>query len=178
MVHSFVTKVSTKKYLPGRSKPLTIRQTSMATKDERIGFRVPREIKTALLQIARKEDRSLAQVCDIFLRAGLHFPIALETEPVVTVSMRGHLLIVSHAGSFAVLTEPSIAAALSGHDVDHRNLEIKGKKLTGMPAVVISISPWSSLSFWRPDLCRRSHSPRWWATSAIKATHVGDKTRT
>jgi len=72
MVHSFVTKVSTKKYLPGRSKPLTIRQTSMATKDERIGFRVPREIKTALLQIARKEDRSLAQVCDIFLRAGLH----------------------------------------------------------------------------------------------------------
>jgi len=44
----------------------------MTTKDERIGFRVPSEIKSTLLQIAIKEGRSLAQVCEILLRAGIH----------------------------------------------------------------------------------------------------------
>jgi hypothetical protein len=40
-------------------------------KDERLGIRVPRELKKALAEIAAKEERSLAQVCEIFLRAGL-----------------------------------------------------------------------------------------------------------
>jgi hypothetical protein len=44
----------------------------MTTKDERIGIRVPSETKHLLLQIARKEGRSLAQVCEILLRAGIH----------------------------------------------------------------------------------------------------------
>ena len=44
----------------------------MTTKDERIGIRVPSETKHSLLQIARKEGRSLAQVCEILLRAGIH----------------------------------------------------------------------------------------------------------
>ena len=44
----------------------------MTTKDERIGIRVPSETKDSLLQIARKEGRSLAQICEILLRAGIH----------------------------------------------------------------------------------------------------------
>ena len=39
-------------------------------KDERIGVRVPAELKKALIQIARKEGRSLAQVCEILLKEG------------------------------------------------------------------------------------------------------------
>ena len=39
-------------------------------KEERIGIRVPAELKRALIQIAKTEDRSLAQVCEIFLRGG------------------------------------------------------------------------------------------------------------
>src|SRR6201981_4035152 len=42
----------------------------MATKDERIGVRVPNEVKTALLTIAKKEGRSLAQVCELLLKGG------------------------------------------------------------------------------------------------------------
>ena len=44
----------------------------MTAKDERIGFRVSGEVKTALLQIAKKEGRSLAQICDLFLRGGIN----------------------------------------------------------------------------------------------------------
>jgi len=40
-------------------------------KDERIGFRIPGEVKGALLRIAAREGRSLAQVCEIFLKAGI-----------------------------------------------------------------------------------------------------------
>jgi hypothetical protein len=43
----------------------------MTAKDERIGFRVPGEIKAALLHIARKEGRSLAQICELLLRGGI-----------------------------------------------------------------------------------------------------------
>ncbi len=42
-----------------------------ARKDERIGFRVPAEIKDALLQIAKNEGRSLAQVCELLLKGGI-----------------------------------------------------------------------------------------------------------
>jgi hypothetical protein len=37
-------------------------------KDETIGIRVTAELKKALLQIATKEGRSLAQLCEILLR--------------------------------------------------------------------------------------------------------------
>jgi len=40
-------------------------------KDQRIGFRLPAELKRTVIQIARKEGRSLAQVCEIFLRGGV-----------------------------------------------------------------------------------------------------------
>ena len=43
----------------------------MSAKDERIGFRVNSEVKTALVQIARKEGRSVAQICELFLRGGI-----------------------------------------------------------------------------------------------------------
>jgi hypothetical protein len=43
----------------------------MTAKDERIGFRVSKEIKAALSQIAKKEGRSLAQVCELLLRGGI-----------------------------------------------------------------------------------------------------------
>lgn len=42
----------------------------MNKKEDRIGVRVSVELKKALIQIAQKEDRSLAQVCEIFLRDG------------------------------------------------------------------------------------------------------------
>ena len=44
----------------------------MTVKDERIGFRVSGEIKTALVQIARKEGRSLGQICELLLRGGIN----------------------------------------------------------------------------------------------------------
>jgi hypothetical protein len=40
-------------------------------KDERIGLRVPSGLKKIIVQIANKEGRSLAQVCEIFLRGGI-----------------------------------------------------------------------------------------------------------
>ena len=40
------------------------------TKDETIGIRVRAELKSALIQIAKKEGRSLAQLCEILLRGG------------------------------------------------------------------------------------------------------------
>ena len=43
----------------------------MGIKDERIGVRVPREIKVALQKIAKKEGRSLAQVCELLLKGGI-----------------------------------------------------------------------------------------------------------
>jgi hypothetical protein len=44
----------------------------MTAKDERIGFRVPSDVKVNLLRIAKKEGRSLAQVCELLLRGGIH----------------------------------------------------------------------------------------------------------
>jgi hypothetical protein len=44
---------------------------ALMTKNERIGFRIPADVKKALMQIAKAEGRSLAQVCEIFLRAGI-----------------------------------------------------------------------------------------------------------
>ena len=40
-------------------------------KEDRIGLRVSVELKKALIQIAKNEDRSLAQICEIFLRDGV-----------------------------------------------------------------------------------------------------------
>jgi hypothetical protein len=37
------------------------------TKDETIGIRVPATLKRALTEIAKKEGRSLAQLCEILL---------------------------------------------------------------------------------------------------------------
>jgi hypothetical protein len=39
-------------------------------KDDRIGVRVPTELKRVLIQIAKKEGRSLAQLCEILLTGG------------------------------------------------------------------------------------------------------------
>lgn len=44
----------------------------MTGKDERIGFRIASEVKAALLQIAKKEGRSVAQVCELLLKGGIH----------------------------------------------------------------------------------------------------------
>lgn len=43
----------------------------MAIKDERIGLRLSRETKVELLNIAKKEGRSLAQVCELLLKGGI-----------------------------------------------------------------------------------------------------------
>jgi len=44
----------------------------MTAKDERIGFRISGETKSALSQIAQKEGRSLAQICELLLKGGIH----------------------------------------------------------------------------------------------------------
>jgi hypothetical protein len=43
----------------------------MVMKDERIGLRLPREVKVELQNIAKKEGRSLAQVCELLLKGGI-----------------------------------------------------------------------------------------------------------
>src|SRR6267378_4015331 len=48
-----------------RTMPLAIMR-----KDDRIGVRVPAELKRVLIQISKKEGRSLAQLCEILLRGG------------------------------------------------------------------------------------------------------------
>jgi len=40
------------------------------TKEDRIGVRISADLKKLLMEIAEREDRSLAQVCEIFLRDG------------------------------------------------------------------------------------------------------------
>ena len=52
--------------------PKTAVQCALETmrKDDRIGVRVPAELKRVLIQIAKKEGRSLAQLCEILLRGG------------------------------------------------------------------------------------------------------------
>jgi hypothetical protein len=42
-----------------------------ATKNDQIGLRVSRDLKATLLDIARKEGRSLAQICELLLRGGI-----------------------------------------------------------------------------------------------------------
>lgn len=49
----------------------TLKIRAKMKKDDRIGIRVPRQVKEKLTQIALKEGRSLAQLCQIFLVAGV-----------------------------------------------------------------------------------------------------------
>jgi hypothetical protein len=46
-------------------------QQTMSGKDERIGIRLSNELKRSLLHIAKREGRSLAQICELFLRGGV-----------------------------------------------------------------------------------------------------------
>ena len=56
----------------GQEVAIECRQAiSHMRKEDRIGVRVPIDLKKALIQIARNEDRSLAQVCEIFLKEGV-----------------------------------------------------------------------------------------------------------
>jgi len=56
----------------GQGVAIECRQAiSHMRKEDRIGVRVPIDLKKALIQIARNEDRSLAQVCEIFLKEGV-----------------------------------------------------------------------------------------------------------
>jgi hypothetical protein len=43
----------------------------MRTKDQQIGFRLPANLKKELHDLARREGRTLSQVCEIFVAAGL-----------------------------------------------------------------------------------------------------------
>jgi hypothetical protein len=50
----------------------TVESTQVMTaKDERIGFRVSGQVKSALLRISKKEGRSLAQICELLLQGGI-----------------------------------------------------------------------------------------------------------
>jgi len=44
----------------------------MPPKGDRIGLRVSVELKGALAQIAKKEGRSLARICELFLKGAVH----------------------------------------------------------------------------------------------------------
>ncbi len=43
----------------------------MRTKNEQIGFRLPSTLKRELLEVARREGRTLSQMCEIFVSLGL-----------------------------------------------------------------------------------------------------------
>jgi hypothetical protein len=43
----------------------------MWSKNEQIGFRLPAALKKELQEVARREGRTLSQVCEMFLAAGL-----------------------------------------------------------------------------------------------------------
>jgi len=43
----------------------------MGTKDDRIGIRVAAETKASLQTIAKREGRSLAQICELLLKGGI-----------------------------------------------------------------------------------------------------------
>jgi hypothetical protein len=61
--------LSSEKFAKVEGLPYNARLLIMR-KDDRIGVRVPAELKRELIQIAKKEGRSLAQLCEIFLRGG------------------------------------------------------------------------------------------------------------
>jgi len=44
----------------------------MTKKNEQIGFRISGDVKKSLQQIAKREGRSLAQICEVFLRIGIN----------------------------------------------------------------------------------------------------------
>jgi hypothetical protein len=43
----------------------------MRTKDEQIGFRLPANLKKELHDLAKREGRTLSQICEIFVSGGL-----------------------------------------------------------------------------------------------------------
>ena len=43
----------------------------MRAKDEQIGFRLPANLKRELHSLARREGRTLSQICEIFVAGGL-----------------------------------------------------------------------------------------------------------
>jgi predicted DNA-binding protein len=43
----------------------------MHTKDEQIGFRLPANLKRELHNLAKREGRTLSQICEIFVSGGL-----------------------------------------------------------------------------------------------------------
>jgi hypothetical protein len=62
--------MSTKEFVHARRLAVESAQVT-AMKDQRIGIRVPTDLKALLTQIANKEGRSLAQVCELLLRGGI-----------------------------------------------------------------------------------------------------------
>ena len=50
---------------------MVVKCARMTAKDERLTFRVRSELKKDVEAVATKESRSVAQICEAFLRAGL-----------------------------------------------------------------------------------------------------------
>jgi hypothetical protein len=72
IMHHAQYSVKRQKWFATRGQEVLEFSQPMTAKDERIGFRVSSEIKVALSQIAKKEGRSLAQVCELLLKGGIH----------------------------------------------------------------------------------------------------------
>ena len=43
----------------------------MRTKNEQIGFRLPANLKRELHEVAKREGRTLSQICELFVTGGL-----------------------------------------------------------------------------------------------------------
>ena len=43
----------------------------MQTKNEQIGFRLPADLKKELQDVAKREGRTLSQICEMFVAGGL-----------------------------------------------------------------------------------------------------------
>jgi hypothetical protein len=50
---------------------VVVKSARMTAKDTRLTFRVRSELKKEIEAVAAKESRSVAQICEAFLRAGL-----------------------------------------------------------------------------------------------------------
>lgn len=61
------------KHFPESCQVATCRKIrfNMTKKNAQIGFRISGDVKKSLEQIAKRESRSLAQICDVFLKIGI-----------------------------------------------------------------------------------------------------------
>jgi predicted DNA-binding protein len=66
---SYINQLAVKRIV-GRARSFSYNRIQMR-KDAPLAFRIPTELKKRLLKLARQEDRSLSQTCEMLLRIGV-----------------------------------------------------------------------------------------------------------